>query len=75
MLLMPWAARGLQCLGQWDPTPKGGGNLETHAQLGLRAATALMNLESVVIARQHRAVNTVPSLCTHRPSLHERALW
>ncbi len=54
------------------PTPKGEGNLETGAQLGLWAATAHMNLESIVIACHHHAVNTVPSLCTHRPSQHAR---
>lgn len=39
MPLMCWAARGLQCKGQWDPTSKDDGNLETLAQLGLRVAT------------------------------------
>jgi hypothetical protein len=31
---------------------------------------ALVNMESLVIACHHRAVNTVPAPCTHRPSLH-----
>ena len=30
-----------------------------------------MKLESLVIAHQHGAVNTVPGPCTHRPSHHE----
>lgn len=31
---------------------------------------ALVNMESLVIACHHRAMNTVPAPCTHRPSLH-----
>ncbi len=36
-----------------------------------RLQLAYMKLESLVIADQHAAVNTVPGSCTHRPSHHE----
>ncbi len=34
-----------------------------------------MKLESLVIADQHAAVNTVPGPCTHRPSHHGSWLY
>jgi hypothetical protein len=67
---IPWATRELQWMGQWAPTPKGEGNLQTHPQLGSRAATR---------PREHGIPSNrvsssrgeyVPAPCTHRPSLH-----
>ena len=36
-----------------------------------RLQLACLNVELLVIAGQHTAVNTVPGPCTHRPSHHE----
>ena len=61
---IPWATRGLQWLGQWVPTPKGGGNL--------------LNLVVVRIEgmRSNRVSQSrgeyVPAPCTHRPSHHPK---
>ena len=49
---------------RWSESQKAGLSSDCRLQ------PACMKLESLVIANQHVAVNTVPGSCTHRPSHH-----
>ncbi len=69
------ATRELQWQGQWVPTPKGGGNLETLPQLGSRAATRPREHGMPSNRASSPRGEYVPAPCTHRPSFHPSGVW
>lgn len=72
---MRWAARGLQCIEQWEPTSKDDGNLEIYAQSELGVATHPHELGIGSNRESSSRGEYDPSLCTHRPSQHASWGW
>ena len=63
MALTPWATHTLQWLGQRVAKPQGGANpIKPSLSGDCRLQLACMNVELLVTAGQHTAVNTFPGL-------------
>ena len=63
MALMSWATHTLQWPVQWVAKPRGGANpIKAGLSWDCRLQLACMNVESLVTAGQHTAVNTFPGL-------------
>ena len=63
MAFMPWATHTLQWPGQWVAKARAGANLiKAGLSWDSRLQLAYLNLESLVTAGQHTAVNTFPGL-------------
>ncbi len=63
MALMSWATHTLQWPVQWVAKPRGGANpTKAGPSWDCRLQLACMNVESLVTAGQHTAVNTFPGL-------------
>jgi hypothetical protein len=62
MAFMSRATHVLQWAVQRVASPRGGANPKKQSQFGLESATRLHEVESLVIADQHAAVNTFPGL-------------
>ncbi len=61
--LMPWATHMIQWTVQWVAKPRGGANpIKPSLSWDCRLQLACMNVELLVIAGQHIAVNTFPGL-------------
>ncbi len=63
MALTPRATHVLQWVVQWAAKPQGGANpIKTTPSSDRGLKLALLKSESLVMARQHSAVNTFPGL-------------
>ena len=63
MALMPWATHTLQWPVQWAAKARAGANpIKAGPSWDCRLQPACMNVESLVTAGQHTAVNTFPGL-------------